>query len=377
MEREALFFNLKGLGFNLLIQRISPTMASDSIRLTQYSHGAGCGCKIAPDVLSEILGQREQTDPLANFHHLLVGNQSRDDAAAVDLGDGRALLSTTDFFMPIVDDPFDFGRIAATNAISDIYAMGGTPILAIAILGWPIDKLGPEIAAQVIDGGRQVCQALNIPLAGGHSIDAPEPIFGLAVNGLVPITRLKRNTSALAGDQLILTKPLGVGILTTAEKRGLLEPAHEGLATTTMCQSNQVGAELAGLEGVNALTDVTGFGLAGHLLELCEGAGLDATLHLGAIPLLDGLDRYLAVGCTPGGTARNFRSASAALGEVDERAKAILCDPQTSGGLLISATAKSVPAVQQLLASHQLASSVIGHLAATTGGTQRISLSAA
>ena len=350
-------------------------MTSSSVRLTQYSHGAGCGCKIAPDVLSEILGQHGTSDPLASFDHLLVGNQSRDDAAAIDLGDGRALLSTTDFFMPIVDDPFDFGRIAATNAISDIFAMGGTPVLAIAILGWPIDKLGPEVAAEVINGGREVCHSLGIPLAGGHSIDAPEPIFGLAVNGLVPISQLKTNTGAQSGDQLILTKPLGIGILTTAEKRGVLQQAQRGLATATMCQPNQVGAELASLEGVHALTDVTGFGLAGHLLELCEGAALDAIIDMRAIPVLEGLDHYLAQGCVPGGTERNYRSVATALGTIDERAKAIVCDPQTSGGLLIAVAPEHAKSVQAILEARGLPKEIIGHLTDTAGKPQRISLS--
>lgn len=230
------------------------------VRLTEYSHGAGCGCKISPAVLDVILDS-----PLAPevYSALLVGNSSRDDAAVYDLGNGTAVISTTDFFMPIVDDPFTFGRIAATNAISDIYAMGGKPLMAIAIFGWPLDKLAPEIGRQVIEGGRQACQDAGIPLAGGHSIDAPEPIFGLAVTGLVQVKHLKQNSTAQAGDQLYLTKPLGIGILSTAQKRKILLPEHSELAIATMCQLNDLGAVLGTLPSVHALTDVTGFGLGG------------------------------------------------------------------------------------------------------------------
>ena len=274
-------------------------MKSDPIRLTQYSHGAGCGCKIAPDVLSRILADTADQFETGAFPSLLVGHQARDDAAAVILDDKRALLSTTDFFMPIVDDPYDFGRIAATNAISDIYAMGGEPQLAIAILGWPVDQLAPEIANLVVKGGRDVCGELGFPLAGGHSIDAPEPLFGLAVTGLVERTHLKQNNGASEEDLLILTKPLGIGIHTTAEKQGKLATAHQGLATELMCQSNKIGALLARLSGVHALTDVTGFGLAGHLLEMCQGANLSAIIDPAAVPELPGLEDYIAYGLHP------------------------------------------------------------------------------
>jgi len=251
------------------------------ICLTEYSHGSGCGCKIAPRLLDEILQSRigMPADP-----RLLVGNQSRDDAAVYDLGDGRSVISTTDFFMPIVDDPFEFGRIAATNAISDIYAMGGSPMMAIAIFGWPIDKLGPEVAQQVIEGGRQTCKEAGIPLAGGHSIDAPEPIFGLAVTGL--------------------TKPLGIGILTTAQKQKKLKPEHQRIAPETMCRLNRVGEEFARIEGVTAMTDVTGFGLLGHLLEICHGSGMAARVDFDKVPLLPHVKEYLAMGCSPGGARR-------------------------------------------------------------------------
>ncbi len=318
---------------------------STPICLTQYSHGAGCGCKISPKILDTILQSQfpSFTDP-----RLLVGHQSKDDAAVVDLGDGRGLISTTDFFMPIVDDPFLFGRIAATNAISDVYAMGGTPTVAIAILGWPINTLPAEVAQAVVDGGRQACRDAGISLAGGHSIDSPEPIFGLAVSGLVDLKHLKRNDTAQAGDQLFLTKPLGIGILTTAQKKRCLQPEHAHLAADWMCRLNRLGAELGAIAGVHALTDVTGFGLAGHLLEMCEGSGLDAQLDFECIPLLPHVDTYLAQGCTPGGTQRNFDAYGHKLGHMTDRQRNLLCDPQTSGGLLIAVAQADVQRVVTL-----------------------------
>ena len=351
-------------------------MKSEGIRLTQYSHGAGCGCKIAPDVLSRILAETGGGASNATFPSLLVGHQSRDDAAAVILDEDRAVLSTTDFFMPIVDDPYDFGRIAATNAISDIYAMGGTPQLAVAILGWPIDTLAPEIANQVVQGGRDVCTQLGFPLAGGHSIDAPEPIFGLAVTGTVARAHLKQNDAACADDLLILTKPLGIGIHTTAEKQGKLQAAHRGLATELMCQSNQVGALLAKLDGVHALTDVTGFGLAGHLMEMCRGSNLCAILDPAAIPELPGLDDYIALGCVPGGTQRNFDALENALPTLTRRELAVLCDPQTSGGLLIAVSPDALGDVQELLIKEALPSAVLGLLAPNESGKSAIHLQA-
>ena len=352
------------------------SMQSEGIRLTQYSHGAGCGCKIAPDVLSCILAEADGVAPADAFPSLLVGHQSRDDAAAVILDEDRAVLSTTDFFMPIVDDPYDFGRIAATNAISDIYAMGGTPQLAIAILGWPINKLAPEIANQVVQGGRDVCAQLGFPLAGGHSIDAPEPIFGLAVTGTVARAHLKQNDAACADDLLILTKPLGIGIHTTAEKQGKLQAAHRGLATELMCQSNQVGAMLAKLDGVHALTDVTGFGLAGHLMEMCRGASLSATIDPAAIPELPGLDDYIAQGCVPGGTQRNFDALENGLPTLTPRELAILCDPQTSGGLLMAVSPDALGDVQKLLIKEALPSAVLGSLTPNESGESVIRLQA-
>lgn len=306
---------------------------SQPIRLTQYSHGAGCGCKIAPNVLSTILaGSGDQfQDP-----RLWVGNSSRDDAAVYALDDERAVVSTTDFFMPIVDDPFDFGRIAATNAISDIYAMGGTPLLAIAILGWPVNVLAPEVAAEVIRGGRAVCDAAGIPLAGGHSIDAPEPIFGLAVTGEVYKQQLKRNDSATAGCKLYLTKPLGIGIYTTAEKKGVLDAADQHVARDLMVQLNKPGQAFALLPHVTAMTDVTGFGLLGHLVEMADGSGLTARLNKDAVPRLSRVEHYLALNCIPGGTLRNFASYGHRIAPFAEQDQHWLCDPQTSGGLLVA-----------------------------------------
>lgn len=350
-------------------------MTTDIVRLTQFSHGAGCGCKIAPDMLSRILGSSEKQEAIAQFPSLLVGNQTRDDAAAVILNEDYALLSTTDFFMPIVDDPYDFGRIAATNAISDIYAMGGTPLLAVAILGWPVSQLSADIANRVVQGGRDVCQSLGFPLAGGHSIDCPEPIFGLAVSGTALRLNLKRNDGGKISDRLILTKPLGIGIHTTAEKHGKLRPEHVGQATAVMCQANQVGALLAQIDGVNALTDVTGFGLAGHLLEMCDGANLNAIIDISSIPELPALNHYIAQGCVPGGTARNYSAGGDRLPKLSLRDQAILSDPQTSGGLLIATTEDALPEVTRLLVDNDLASAVIGEFTAADTHRPRILLS--
>ena len=303
------------------------------IKLTEYSHGAGCGCKIAPGVLEQILQTSSApfTDP-----RLLVGNESKDDAAVYDLGNGTSVISTTDFFMPIVDDPFEFGQIAATNAISDIYAMGGTPLMAIAIFGWPINKLSAEVAAEVIEGGRYACKLAGIPLAGGHSIDAPEPIFGLAVTGQVDNTMIKRNDKATANCKLFLTKPLGIGILTTAEKKKLLKDEHSRIASETMLQLNVHGAAFAKLPYVTAMTDVTGFGLMGHLAEICEGSRVHAVVNYQAVPKLPEIENYIALDCSPGGAQRNFDSYGHKLGDMSELQKKILCDPQTSGGLLVA-----------------------------------------
>ncbi len=317
------------------------------VRLTEHSHGAGCGCKIAPADLEKILASELGTLP---DPRLLVGYQSRDDAAVYDLGDGRALISTTDFFSPIVDDAFDFGRIAATNAISDVYAMGGKPLMAVAILGWPLEKLGAELAARVVEGGRQACHDCGIPLAGGHSIDAPEPFFGLAVTGEVKITNIKRNDGARARDVLLLTKPLGVGILSTAQKRGILRPEHSHIARDIMVRANSIGAELGEMPGVHALTDVTGFGLLGHLTEMCQGSNLKARLVYADIPVIPEALAYVKEGCYADGALRNWKSLA---GKVDgagtmERMM-ILNDPQTSGGLLIACSENLITDISALV----------------------------
>ena len=336
-------------------------MVKTDIKLTEYSHGAGCGCKISPKVLSTILASQL---PVFEDPKLLVGNQSRDDAAVYKLNDETGIISTTDFFMPIVDDPFTFGRIAATNAISDIYAMGGTPIMAIAILGWPVNKLSPEVAQQVVDGGRQACADAGIMLAGGHSIDAPEPIFGLAVTGQIPLSELKQNDTAKEGDRLYITKPIGIGILTTAQKQKKLADEDIDIAPNAMCQMNKIGAQIAKIKGINAMTDVTGFGLAGHLLEVCQGANLRAELNLNKLPLLNKAREYLAMGCIPGGTHRNFESYSEFLPEVTEEQKALLCDPQTSGGLLVAVSQNAESELIALLEQNDIEPVCIGTLKA-------------
>lgn len=280
--------------------------------------------------------------------NLLVGNETADDAAVYDLGTGTAIISTTDFFMPIVDDPFDFGRIAATNAISDIFAMGGKPIMGIAILGFPTNVLPAEVAQKIVDGGRFACHQAGIALAGGHSIDSPEPIFGLAVTGVIDTEKVKRNASAKSGCKLYMTKPLGIGILTTAEKKGKLKPEHQGLATAAMCQMNSIGSQFSQVDGVTAMTDVTGFGLLGHLIEICEGSNLSAVIFPDKIKTLDGVKDYIAQGCVPGGTGRNFDSYGHKVGVLTEEQKAILCDPQTSGGLLVAVEPNSVQTVIEI-----------------------------
>ena len=333
------------------------------VRLTEYSHGSGCGCKISPALLDNIL----KSSQAATFYpQLLVGNESKDDAAVYDLGNGTSVISTTDFFMPIVDDPFEFGQIAATNAISDIYAMGGTPLMAIAIFGWPIDKLSAEVAQQVIEGGRHACKQAGIPLAGGHSIDAPEPIFGLAVTGQVENTHIKRNNQAQAGNKLFLTKPLGIGILTTAQKKKLLRPEHHRLAPDTMCQLNRAGADFGRLAGVTAMTDVTGFGLLGHLSEICEGSGVQAEVAYQRVPKLAQVETYLELGCSPGGAQRNFDSYGHKLAPMSETQRNILCDPQTSGGLLVAVSPDGEAEFLNTATRHGFQLDVIGELKPAT-----------
>ncbi len=336
-------------------------MQSTDIKLTEYSHGSGCGCKIAPKTLERILAS---SSPQQHSAALLVGNESKDDAAVYDLGNGQGLISTTDFFMPIVDDPFVFGQIAATNAISDVYAMGGKPVMAIAIFGWPLDKLSAEVGQRVIEGGRHACQQAGISLAGGHSIDAPEPIFGLAVSGLVSLKNLKQNNTAREGDTLFLSKPLGVGILSTAQKQKKIATEHAHIATESMCRLNDLGAMLAPLPGINAMTDVTGFGLGGHLREVCEGSALRAEIDYAALPLLPEVLSYLRMGCSPGGADRNFESYGEVLSEINEEQRAIVCDPQTSGGLLISVAADSLQTFDACCRENGYTLSPIGRLLA-------------
>lgn len=328
----------------------------DKIKLTQYSHGAGCGCKISPAVLDKILHSEivRDADP-----RLLVGNDKRDDAAVLDLGNGTALISTTDFFMPIVDDAFDFGRIAATNAISDIYAMGGKPVLAIAILGWPIDKLPPETARDVIEGARAVCADAGISLAGGHSIDCPEPVFGLAVNGMVNILNLKQNSTARPGSRLYLTKALGVGILSTAQKKGLLKEEDAEVALKSMATLNKAGERFGALPYISAMTDVTGFGLLGHLTEMCEGSGLAATIWAEKVPVIPSVQYYLSQKCFPGGTKRNWDSYGQKVHLADEDQKYILADPQTSGGLLVAVDESHTEEFESLLKELEMPEAVI------------------
>ncbi len=328
-------------------------MLDEKIRLTQYSHGGGCGCKIAPQVLEQIL---KQDKAQAEFKDLLVGNSGRDDAAVYKINDEEAIIATTDFFTPIVDDPYIFGKVAAANAISDVYAMGGTPMMALAILGWPINKLPLEIANEVMEGARAVCAEAHIPLAGGHSIDTPEPIFGLSVNGRIAVRFLKENNKAQIGDYLLLTKPLGVGSLSTAAKRGIISEPDLDFMHNQLTRLNSIGEELSKLDVVHAMTDVTGFGLAGHMIEMAEGSGLSAELDFNKVPKIPGVEIYLQKNVFPDATYRNWSAYSEKI-QIDSgvntvEAFQILADPQTNGGLLISVSPDGLEEVQRLLKSH-------------------------
>lgn len=340
---------------------------TEDIKLTQFSHGGGCGCKIAPNILEKILHSQYAFPDNKN---LLVGNHSKDDAAVYNLGNGSAVISTTDFFMPIVNDAFDFGRIASANAISDVYAMGGKPIMAIAVLGWPVDKIAPEVARRVLDGSRSICAEAGIPLAGGHSIDAPEPIFGLAVTGLVDIKNLKQNNTAKEGDVLFITKSLGVGILSTAQKRELLKEEHVDALIKQLTQLNSLGEKLGKIKGVHAMTDITGFGLIGHLLEMTEGSGLSCEIYYDQIRILDGAKEYLSQKVIPGATKRNWNSVSDKIelaGSFNEdEIINLLSDPQTNGGLLISVSEEAVEEVKNLFVEngHARFASPIGKMLA-------------
>ena len=307
---------------------------SEEICLTKFSHGAGCGCKIAPSILEKILHSNPPVKEITS--KLLVGYNTKDDAAVYDIGNGKAIISTTDFFMPIVDDAFDFGRIASVNSISDVYAMGGKPLMAIAILGWPVEKIPAEVAQKVLDGARTICAQANIPLAGGHSIDSPEPIFGLAVTGEVEIKNIKKNSTATNGCKLFLTKPIGVGMITTAHKRGLAHEEDFLEAIKIMTQLNSIGYEFGKLDYVKAMTDVTGFGLLGHLIEMCEGSNLSAEIEYSKIPLLKNISHYVSKMIYPDITFRNWNSYEKKVEGISSESILTLCDPQTSGGLLVA-----------------------------------------
>ncbi len=336
----------------------------EEIKLTQYSHGAGCGCKISPQVLDQILKTASEKLP---FPNLLVGNDERDDAAVMDIGDGKSIVSTTDFFMPIVDDPVDFGKIASINAISDIYAMGAKPLMAIAILGWPVNTVPVEYANMVIEGGRAACAEAGIPLAGGHSIDSPEPIFGLAVTGIMDTKNVKKNGGAQQGDLLYLSKGLGVGILSTAQKKKIRLPEHDHIASESMLKLNKLGAELANFDYVHAMTDVTGFGLLGHLSEMCEASQTSAELIFEQVPLLnkEAIDYYLEKGSVPGGTNRNWASYGHKIAQLSDYQKHILADPQTSGGLLVSIAADKQEEFENFIKQSSSDAFPIGRIIAT------------
>lgn len=321
----------------------------ENIKLTAYSRGAGCGCKIAPNVLHEIL---QSAAPAFADEKLLVGNGNNDDAAVYDLGNGHALISTTDFFSPVTDDAFDFGRIAAANALSDVYAMGGKPVMAIAILGWPVEKLPAALAQKVLEGARETCKDAGIVLAGGHSIDSAEPFFGLSVNGLVAIEELKKNNTAKEGDVIFLTKPIGTGILGTAQKREKITEEHTRQMIAQMTTLNKAGAALASIPGVNAMTDITGFGLLGHLIEMAEGSGLSGELDYSKIPVMEGAREYLAERIVPDATYRNWNSYSKKVGFAKGvnvmEAFSLMPDPQTNGGLMISVSGNALPEIEKI-----------------------------
>lgn len=327
------------------------SLSQQEYRLTEYAHAAGCGCKIAPAVLQEMLAaiQKEtQTYP-----GLIVGNEGFEDAAVLELPDGNTLISSTDFFSPIVDDAFDFGCIAAANAISDIYAMGAKPVLALGILGWPVEKIPPALAGKVLEGARSICKQAGIPLAGGHSIDAPEPFFGLSVNGYARKSSIKRNNTIHEGDLLYLTKPIGVGILSTAIKRKKIDPADYSLAIQQMTQLNSIGEILGAMQDVHAMTDVTGFGLLGHLLEMAGDAPLSIELYYNKIPIIASAKKYLAERIIPDATYRNWNHYQHHVffgKDVDVmEAFSLLPDPQTNGGLLIAVPAHLQQAIEDLL----------------------------
>jgi len=335
----------------------------ETVRLTSLAHGGGCGCKLAPSVLRDILATMPAAGPFAN---LMVGTETSDDAAVWRLNDQQALVATTDFFMPVVDDPFEFGRIAATNALSDIYAMGATPILALAIVGMPIGAMPVEMIRRILVGGASVCASAGVPIAGGHSIDSQEPIYGLVALGLVHPDKLLTNRTGRPGDALILTKPLGVGVYSAALKQDRLDAAGYAALIASTTQLNTLGKDLGGVAGVHALTDVTGFGLLGHMLEMARGAGLAAEIDASVTPLLPGVDVLARDGVRTGAAVRNWASYGDAVtlpsGFADWR-RDVLCDPQTSGGLLIAVAPEAAPTVHGMAVDAGfLASSVVGRL---------------
>lgn len=328
-------------------------MNEHDLELTAFAHGSGCGCKIAPAVLQEILGNKNNQPP---HPALLVGNDSNDDAAVYQLNESEALVSTTDFFTPVVNDPFLFGKIAAANSVSDVYAMGGTPLMALSVFGFPVDALPISAAQKIIEGAQSVCREVNIPLAGGHSIDSKEPIFGLAVTGRVKTAHIKRNNTTREGDLLLLTKPLGTGILAAAHKRKVLEPAHFDEWIKVLTQVNSVGAALGAIDAVHALTDVTGFGLLGHVHEMATGSGLSAEIYYDALPILESARGYAAQRVAPDATYRNWnaynKDVKFAAGVPVMEAFTVLPDPQTNGGLLISVGPAALELLSELLRSN-------------------------
>lgn len=334
---------------------MTETSSPSEPRLTSLSHGGGCGCKIAPGLLSQIL---KGTSALPVPAALLVGIETADDAAVYQLNDEQALIATTDFFMPIVDDPFDFGRIAATNAISDVYAMGGTPIMALALVGMPINVLSTDTIGKILEGGASVCKTIGIPIAGGHTIDSVEAIYGLVVLGLVHPSRVKRNADAQSGDVLILGKPLGVGVMSAALKKGELDDAGYAKFIASTTRINTPGTDLAALPGVHGLTDVTGFGLAGHALEMARGAKCEVEIDWARVPLLPGVRELAARGCITGASGRNWAGYGAEVtlpADFSELDRALLTDPQTSGGLLVACAPDAVPEVLAMFERHGFA----------------------
>jgi selenide,water dikinase len=350
----------------------SSTATTTAVRLTELSHGGGCGCKIAPGVLAELL---KRAAPMPAFSNLLVGSETADDAAVYRLNDEQAIVATTDFFMPIVDDPYDFGRIAATNALSDIYAMGGKPLFALAIVGMPINVLPHETIARILQGGEAVCAAAGIPVAGGHSIDSVEPIYGLAAIGVVHPERVLRNASARAGDVLVLGKPLGVGVLSAALKKGRLDAGGYAAMIDATTRLNRPGSALAELSGVHAMTDVTGFGLLGHLLELCRGAGLAARVDYSALPWLGSALELAQAGFVTGASGRNWAAYGADVTlspQLPPIAQALLTDPQTSGGLLVSCAPACVDAVLECFRTNGFGEAAV--IGAMSEGTPHVAV---